>query len=123
MDLRWHLIASHACSGIRSVAETCRCSRITLVVLHKFLEVVGLACITLDAFHDAFTADGAVIRDVVVHAAVVLATEYATAVHQSPFIDVDNITIAVIEDEVTPGNFIHLAGKGEIVVPAQRFAC
>lgn len=121
MNLRWHLIASHVCSGIRSVAETCRCSRIALVVLHKFLEVVRLACITLDAFHDAFTADGAVIRDVVVHAAVVLGAEYATAVHIGSLKDIHDIAVSVIEDKVAPRNFIHLAGKGEVVVPAEIF--
>ena len=50
----------------------CHVASLALVVLHKIFKRVGLASIALDAFHDALAADGAVIRNVVVHARVLL---------------------------------------------------
>ena len=123
MNLRRHLESVHAVACIRRVTESGSHACIALVILHKFFERIFFACIALDAFHDAFAADGAVIGDVVVHTAVLLAAEHTTAVHVSTLEDVDKAVVLIIEDKMAPRHFVHLTRQREVVVPSQSFGC
>lgn len=99
------------------------CSGRAFVVGNEILEAVLLACITLDTFHDAFAADGAVIGDIVVHAAVLLGAEDASGVLESSLEDIYDVAVSRIEDQMTPADFMHLAGKLKVVIPAESFGC
>ena len=92
---------------------------ISLIILHEVLERVCFASISLDALHDTLTADGAVVRNIVVHAGVRLRTEYASVVHVASLVDVYDVAISVVENQMTPAYAMHLAGKFQVVVPAE----
>ena len=98
-------------------------SRISLVVLHEIFETVGFSGISLDALHDTLTADGAIVRNIVVHAGVRLRTEYASVVHVASLVDVYNVAISVVENQMTPTYAMHLAGKFQVIKPTKRFGC
>lgn len=99
----------YATSCIRGIHSACDGSRIFLVFLYKLFERICLACILLDTFHDRLAADGAVVGDIIVHAAGLFRTEYPTAVHESAFVDVHPVAVAVIEYQVAPRYFVHFA--------------
>lgn len=102
----------YAASTIAQVVETaCRSIVVHHVVGLEVFVSEGFAGILLDAFHDGHAADGAVVGDVVVHAAVLFRSEHSAAVHVSAFEDVDKVAILLIEDKLTPGYFVHLAGE------------
>ena len=94
-------------------------SCISFVVLQEDFETVCFASIRLDAIHDNITADGAVVRNIVVHAGVRLRTEDASIVHIASFVDVYDVAISVVENQMTPAYAMHLAGKFQVVVPAE----
>ena len=79
----------------------------------------AFAGILFDTLYDGHAADGAVVRDVVVHTAVLLRTVDAAIVHESAFENINEITILVVEYQLAPGYFVHLAAEGEVVVPSQ----
>ena len=111
-------------SGCALVAIAAECtalydSRIPLVVLHEVFETVGFSGISLDALHDTLTTDGAVVRNIVVHAGVRLRTEYASVVHVASLVDVYDVAVAVVENQMAPAYAMHLAGKFQVVVPAE----
>ena len=95
-------------------------SCISFVVLHEVFETVSFSGISLDALHDTLTADGAVVRNIVVHAGVRLRAEYASVVHVASFVNIHDVAIAVVEDQMAPAYAMHLAGKLKVVVPAER---
>ena len=95
--------------------------RCAFVERDEFLEVELFASIALDALHDALAAYGAVVRYVVVHAAVLLRAEYTAGVHVAAFVNVDDVAVARVENQVAPAHFVHLAGKLQIIVPAETF--
>ena len=95
-------------------------SCISFVVLHEVFETVCFASIRLDALHDTLTADGAIVRNIVVHAGVRLRAEYASVVHVASFVNIHDVAIAVVEDQMAPAYAMHLAGKLKVVVPAER---
>ena len=109
MNLGQILICMHAASCIRRIYGACLDFRAALVVLHEILERILLTGILLDTFHDRLTADGAIIRNVIVHATGLFRTEYATAVHKSTFVDIYPVAVTIIEYQVTPRHFVHFA--------------
>ena len=86
----------------REVGASRSSLRCALVERDEFLEVELLAGIALDALHDALAAYGAVVRDVIVHAAVLLGAEYTAAVHVAAFVNVDDVAVARVENQVAP---------------------
>ena len=97
-------------------------SCIPLVVLHEIFETVGFSGISLDALHDTLTADGAVVRNIVVHAGVWLRTEDAPTVHEASLVNIHDVAVAVVEDQMAPAYAVHLARKLQVVIPAVRFS-
>ena len=95
-------------------------SCISFVVLHEVFETVCFASIRLDAFHDTLTADGAIVRNIVVHTGVRLRAEDASVVHVASFINIHDVAVTVVEDQMAPAHAVHLAGKFKVVVPAER---
>lgn len=120
MEDRSMLVGS-GCALVAIAAESTALydSRIPLVVLHEIFETVGFSSISLDALHDTLTADGAVVRNIVVHAGVRLRTEYASVVHVASLVNVYDVAISVVENQMTPAYAMHLAGKFQVVVPAE----
>ena len=94
-------------------------SCISLVVLYEVFETVGFSCIRLDALHNTLTADGAIVRNIVVHAGVRLRTEYASVVHVASLVNIHDVAVAVVEDQMAPAHAVHLACKLQVVVPAE----
>ena len=123
MEDRSMLVGS-GCALVAIAAESTALydSRIPLVVLNEIFETVGFSGISLDALHDTLTADGAVVRNIVVHAGVRLRTEYASVVHVASLVDVYDVAISVVENQMTPTYAMHLAGKFQVVVPASDLA-
>ena len=117
----WSMLVGSGCALVAIAAECTALydSRIPLVVLHEIFETVGFSCIRLDALHDTLTADGAVVRNIVVHAGVRLRTEYASVVLVASLVDVYDVAISVVENQMTPTYAMHLAGKFQVVVPAE----
>ena len=119
--LRRQLEAVYAAFCLCGIQSACGSTGICLVIGLEIFERVCFAGIGFDTFHNAFAADGAVIRNVIVHTTVLFRAEYAPVVHEAAFEDVYVVAILRVEDEVAPGHFVHLAGEREIVVPAQAF--
>ena len=117
----WSMLVGSGCALVAIAAESTALydSRIPLVVLNEVFETVGFSGISLDALHDTLTADGAVVRNIVVHAGVRLRTEYASVVHVASLVDVYDVAVAVIENQMAPTYTMHLAGKFQVVVPAE----
>ena len=82
-------------------------------------KVVFLTGIALDAFHDTFAADGAIIGNIIVHTTVLFRAEHTAGVHIATFVDVDNIAVARIEYQMTPSHCMHLSGQFDIIIPAE----
>lgn len=120
MEDRSMLVGS-GCALVAIAAESTALydSRIPLVVLHEIFETVGFSGISLDALHDTLTADGAVVRNIVVHAGVRLRTEDASIVHVASLVNIHDVAISVVENQMTPTYAMHLAGKFQVVVPAE----
>ena len=95
-------------------------SCISLVVLYEVFETVGFSGISLDALHDTLTADGAVIRNIVVHTGVRFRAEDASVVHVASLVNIHDVAVAVVENQMTPTYAVHLARKFQVVVPAER---
>ncbi len=94
-------------------------ARIPFVDINEIFETVGFSGISLDELHDTLTADGAVVRYMVFHAGVRLRTEYASIVHVASLVDIYDVAISVVENQMTPTYAMHLAGKFQVVVPAE----
>ena len=105
------MLVGSSCSLISIAAEgtAFHDTSVTLVVLDELLKRECLACILFDSSHDALSTDGAIVRDVVVHARVRFRTEYTTVVHESSFVDVNEVAVSVVIDEVAPIHFVHLS--------------
>ena len=116
VDHRRHRAVHASCRG--GVEAPGRGGRCALVVGCEFLEVEWFSGVALDAPYDALAADGAVVGDVIVHAAVLLGAEYAPVVHVASFEDIYNVAVAGVEDEMAPAYFVHLSGERYVVVPA-----
>lgn len=121
----WSMLVGSGCALVAIAAESTALydSRISLVVLNEIFETVGFSGISLDALHDTLTADGAVVRNIVVHAGVRLRTEYASVVHVASLVDVYDVAISVVENQMTPAYAMHLAGKFQVIKPTKRFGC
>ena len=92
MNLRMHLERTY----IRLHKRRCRESgsshtRFTAVIGHKFLKRIGFTSVRFNALHNTFTADGAIIRNIVIHTAVLFTTIYPTIMHITTFKDIYNI--------------------------------
>ena len=84
---------------------------------NELLKTILLASNSLDTLNDNLAADSAVIRYIVVHTAILLRAEYATAVHKSTLENIDNLVILLVEDKARPGHFVHLTCKREVFIP------
>ena len=117
----WSMLVGSGCALVAIAAECTALydSRIPLVVLHEIFETVGFSCIRLDALHDTLTTDGAVVRNIVVHAGVRLRAEDATVVHVASLVNIHDVAVAVVEDQMAPAHAVHLACKLQVVVPAE----
>ena len=117
----WSMLVGSGCALVAIAAESTALydSRIPFVVLHEIFETVGFSGISLDALHYTLTADGAVVRNIVVHAGVRLRTEYTSVVLVASLVDVYDVAISVVENQMTPAYAMHLAGKFQVVVPAE----
>ncbi len=121
----WSMLVGSGSALVAIAAESTALydSCISLVVLHEVFETVGFTCISLDALHDTLTADGAVVRNIVVHAGVRLRTEYASVVHVASLVDVYDVAISVVENQMAPAYAMHLAGKFQVIKPTKRLGC
>ena len=121
----WSMLVGSGCALVAIAAESTALydSRIPLVVLNEVFETVGFSGISLDALHDTLTADGAVVRNIVVHAGVRLRTEYTSVVHVASLVDVYDVAISVVENQMTPAYAMHLAGKFQVIKPTKRLGC
>ena len=117
----WSMLVGSGCALVAIAAECTALydSRIPLVVLHEIFETVGFSGIRLDALHDTLTTDGAVVRNIVVHAGVRLRTEDASIVHVASLVNIHDVAVAVVENQMTPAYAMHLADKFQVVVPAE----
>ena len=88
-------------------------------MLYEVLERVSLASITLNSLYYALATYGTIVRNIIVHAGVLLRSEHSATMHKATFIDIHDVTIAIIKDEMTPPHIVHLAGQREIFIPAQ----
>ena len=118
----WSMLVGSGCALVAIAAESTALydSRISLVVLNEIFKTVGFSGISLDALHDTLTADGAVVRNIVVHAGVWFRTEYASVVHVASLVDVYDVAISVVENQMTPAYAMHLAGKFQVIKPTKR---
>ena len=118
----WSMLVGSGCALVAIAAESTALydSRIPFVVLNEVFETVGFSGISLDALHDTLTADGAVVRNIVVHAGVRLRTEYTSVVHVASLVDVYDVAISVVENQMTPAYAMHLAGKFQVIKPTKR---
>ena len=91
-----------------------------LVVGNELLEGERFSGIFLDAPYDGFPADGAEIRNVIVHAAGLLGAVDTSGMHVASLKHVHYSTVLIMVDQVCPGHFMHLGRKREVGVPAQR---
>ena len=117
----WSMLVGSGCTLVAIAAESTALydSRIPLVGLRELSQGVGFSGLSPDALRDTLTTDGAVVRNIVVHAGVRLRTEYASVVHVASLVDVYDVAVAVVENQMAPAYAMHLAGKLQVVVPAE----
>ena len=108
--------------SIHSEGTTLHHTCVSFVILHEILECESLSRVLLDTLHDALTADGAIVRNVIVHARVWFRTENTSGVHESTLVNIHDIAITVVVDEVAPIHFVHFARKRKVVVPSETLS-
>ena len=92
---------------------------ISIVILYKLFERIRLTSIRLDTSHNAFPANGVVVRDIIVHATVGFRTIDSPAMHEGSFKHIDDVVIAGVEDEMTPCDIMNLSCHINVIIPTQ----
>ena len=99
--------------GSRSLGQI-----LNLVFCDEILKTILLTGIGFYTPDNGFAANGVVIGNFIVHAAVVLGTIDSSIVHKSTLEYVNEPTVLLVIEKMTPRNFVCFATEGEVLIPA-----
>ncbi len=108
-------------SSVISQNSLCRSSAYGFnhIVLNEVIKAPTLTCILHNPLVYFKPAYGAVIWNLIVHTTVLLAAIHSSVVHITTFEYIHKGAVFLVEDKVAPRHIAHLAGKGEVLEPAQ----